>query len=82
MTAEFNLNLLDRLNRELDANFDRNQFMHHSFYNPAEGRMESWIISKRAQTVTIGKLQKAFDFEPWEGIHVENSYKYSLKSLK
>jgi uncharacterized SAM-dependent methyltransferase len=82
VTREFNLNLLDRMNRELDANFDRNAFIHHSFYNPAQGRMESWIVSSTFQTVTIGKLQKSFDFEPWEGIHVENSYKFSLKEIE
>lgn len=82
VTREFNLNLLDRMNRELEANFDRKAFIHHSFYNPAQGRMESWIVSSTFQTVTIGKLQKSFDFEPWEGIHVENSYKFSLKEIE
>lgn len=82
VTREFNLNLLDRINRELDANFERHKFIHHGFYNPSEGRMESWIISTKPQHVTIGKLQKAFEFEAWEGIHVENSYKYSIKDIR
>lgn len=81
VTREFNLNLLERINRELEADFDRDQFMHHCFYNPHYGRMESWILSKIAQSVTIGKLQKSFDFEAWEGIHVENSYKYVLQGF-
>lgn len=82
VTREFNLNLLDRINRELEANFDRDQFVHHGFYNPSEGRMESWLISKKAQTVTIGQLQKAFDFQAWEGIRVENSHKYNIKEIE
>lgn len=82
ITREFNLNLLDRMNRELDADFNRDQFFHHSYYNPCEGRMESWLVSKITQTVTIGRLQKSFDFQPWEGIHVENSYKYSIKDIE
>jgi len=82
VTREFNLNLLDRINRELDANFDRNQFVHHSFYNPSEGRMESWLLSQCAQKVMIGKLQKEFHFELCEGIHTENSYKYNIKEIE
>jgi L-histidine N-alpha-methyltransferase len=81
ITREFNLNLLDRLNRDLEADFDRNKFLHHSFYNPAHGRMESWVISNQKQTITFAKLQKAFEFDTWEGIHVENSYKYDLKEI-
>lgn len=82
ITREFNMNLLDRINRELQADFDRNLFKHHSFYNPSEGRMESWIISTQPQDVTIHHLQKTFSFNAWEGIHVENSYKYSINELQ
>lgn len=82
ITREFNLNLLDRMNRELEADFNRNEFFHHSYYNPCEGRMESWLISKKAQIVNIGLLQRTFDFQPWEGIHIENSYKYSISDIE
>jgi len=82
VTKEFNLNLLDRMNKELGADFDRRHFVHHSFYNPREGRMESWIVSTRAQHVAINKLEKIFEFEAWEGIHMENSYKYSLNHIE
>lgn len=82
LTTEFNLNLLDRMNRELGANFDRRKFQHHSFYNPAENRMESWLISKEQQKITLLELQKEFSFEAWEGILVENSYKYNLNDIE
>lgn len=79
---EFYLNILDRLNRELSGNFDRNKFIHHAFYNPAEGRIENWLISTQQQTVALDKLQKSFSLEPGEGIHIENCYKYSLRSIE
>ncbi len=82
VTREFNLNLLDRMNKELDANFNRDCFTHYGFYNPAKGRMESWLISTCSQSVTVGKLKRAFTFDPWEGIHLENSYKYSLTEIE
>ena len=82
ITAEFNLNLLDRVNRELGGNFDRSKFHFQSFYNPSEGRVESWLISTVEQAVTINELQKVFHFEAWEGLHVENSYKYGVKDIE
>jgi dimethylhistidine N-methyltransferase len=82
VTREFNLNLLDRLNRELDAEFDRRQFLHQALYNPAAGRMESWLLSRRTQRVYVGGLDRHFALEPWEGIHVECSYKYDQREIK
>lgn len=82
VTKAFNINLLNRMNSELLAHFDVSKFIHYCFYNPREGRMESWVVSKIPQTVLIEKLQKEFHFDGWEGIHVENSYKYSLASIK
>lgn len=81
VTREFNLNLLDRLNRELDADFDRARFLHHALYNPDHGRMESWLLSRQAQQVYVGALGWHFHFEPWEGIHLENSYKYDYRQI-
>lgn len=77
ITKEFNLNLLDRINREFNADFKRDTFEHYAFYNPSHGRMESWLVSKIAQTVHLNKIEKEFHFTPWEGIHMESSYKYS-----
>jgi L-histidine Nalpha-methyltransferase len=82
ITREFNLNILDRINRELGGNFDRNKFIFHSFYNPAKGRVESWLISIESQMITIANLQKTFVLDAWEGIHVENSYKYNFKDIE
>ncbi len=78
LTREFNFNILDRMNKELNANFNRNHFIHHSFYNPQQGRMESWLLSTISQKVDIRAIQKSFYFQAWEGIHLENSYKYDI----
>ena len=76
ITREFNLNLLDRLNHELGADFDRSKFTHQGHYNVELGAMESYLISTEDQTVTIKALDKAFELKAWEGIHTEYSYKY------
>ncbi|GAA4297014.1 L-histidine N(alpha)-methyltransferase [Nibribacter koreensis] len=82
VTAAFNLNLLHRINKELQANFDVDQFQHFAEYDPVEGTMRSYLISKQAQEVYVGALDQTFSFEAWETIHTENSYKYSLRQLK
>lgn len=74
VTAAFNLNLLTRLNRELDADFDLAQFSHYAFYNPHAGRIEMHLASLSAQTVYVAGCP--FDFAPGETLHTENSYKY------
>lgn len=80
ITAEFNKNVLIRLNRELEADFDPDHFRHHAFYNEREGRVEMHLISDKDQTVTIGKEQ--IRFNKGESIHTENSYKYSPDEFK
>jgi dimethylhistidine N-methyltransferase len=82
LTREFNLNLLDRLNRELGADFDRNQFVFRSQYNVRLGAVESWLISTQAQQVHIETLKRAFSFKAWEGILTEYSYKYSFDEIE
>ena len=74
VTAAFNLNLLTRLNRELDGDFDLAQFSHYAFYNPVAGRIEMHLASLIAQTVYVAG--EAFSFAPGETLHTENSYKY------
>lgn len=76
LTAAFNLNLLVRINRDLGANFKKKQFRHHAFYNQAEGRIEMHLVSETTQRVLIG--DRCFDFQPGDGIHTENSYKYTI----
>ncbi|MBT9589410.1 MAG: L-histidine N(alpha)-methyltransferase [Thiobacillus sp.] len=74
ITAAFNLNLLQRLNRELGANFDLARFRHYAFYNPQAGRIEMHLVSLAEQTVTISG--QPFHFEMGESLHTENSCKY------
>jgi len=76
VTAEFNLNLLHRINRELGGDFDVNGFEHYSTYDVLSGGMESYLVSRRRQSVYIDTLTKRFSFEAWEPIHTEVSNKY------
>lgn len=75
VTAEFNINLLRRINRELDANFDLDRFEHRGVWNEEEGCMESFLRSTTRQTVTVDG--RSFSFEEGETIHTEYSYKYT-----
>lgn len=79
VTAEFNLNLLARMNRELDADFDLSAFSHRAFYNPTRGRVEMHLESLIPQQVEVGGERISFD--AGETIHTENSYKYSLEDV-
>ena len=74
VTAEFTLNLLRRMNRELDANFELSAFAHDDFYNPVEGRIEIYFRSLRPQTVNVAG--RSFAFAEGERVHTEYSYKY------
>lgn len=76
VTAAFNLNLLKRINRELNTDFDLLGFSHKAFYNKELGRIEMHLISEREQQVTLEDIK--FDFAEGETIHTENSYKYSI----
>ena len=77
VTAEFNLNLLRRMNRELGSAFDLAAFRHRAFYNEPFGRIEMHLESLRDQTVRLG--DHFIDFGQGETIHTENSYKYSIE---
>ncbi|MDT7807726.1 MAG: hypothetical protein QOJ70_1539 [Acidobacteriota bacterium] len=81
VTAAFNLNLLARINRELNANFRLRDFRHVALYNEAEGRVEMHLESTREQNVRIGALNLDLTFDAGERMHTENSYKYSLDEL-
>jgi len=76
VTASFNLNLLARINAELDADFDVSRWRFFCTYNVFSGAMESYLVSLEAQSVHIGALHSTFKFAPWEPIHTEYSYKY------
>jgi dimethylhistidine N-methyltransferase len=76
VTAAFNLNLLQRINRELDCDFQLDCFEHYAFYNPREGRVEMHLISQREQAVHLDNF--TFLFAKGESIWTESSYKFTL----
>lgn len=79
VTAAFNLNLLTRFNRELNADFDPAQFRHYAFYNPLEGRIEMHLISLAEQDVAIAG--ERFHFALGETLHTEHSYKFRCEEF-
>lgn len=79
ITAKFNLNLLRRINRELQGGFDLGAFRHRAFFNSARSRIEMHLVSAKEQTVAVAG--RSFSFAAGESIHTENSYKYSLDSF-
>jgi len=81
VTAEFNLNLLKRINNELGGNFDLNKFSYYSTYDILSGAEKSCIYSRCRQKVHIRELNRSFDFREWEPIHTESSYKFSDDDL-
>jgi L-histidine Nalpha-methyltransferase len=80
ITARFNLNLLQRLNRELEADFQLNRFRHKAFYDPARGRVEMHLESLVSQIAHVAG--RRFDFVPGETIHTEISCKYSITEFQ
>jgi dimethylhistidine N-methyltransferase len=76
VTAAFNRNLLVRLNRELDAEFEPEAFAHCALWNAERSRIEMHLRSRGAQRVHVGALGLTVDFSAGESIHTENSYKY------
>lgn len=81
VTAKFNLNVLSRINNELDGEFKLSNYEHKSFYNTNKHRIEMHLISKVDQQVRIRAIGKTFHFKKGETIHTENSYKYSPRRL-
>lgn len=79
LTKAFNLNLLTRINRELGGNFDLNQFEHYASYDPSSGACKSFLISLKAQEVTISG--QVIRFEQDEYIDMEISQKYSIEEI-
>ena len=77
VTAQFNLNLLHRINEELGGNFDINKFQFYSTYDPFKGAIITSLVSTTSQTVFIKDLNRSFHFRSWEPVHTESSYKFS-----
>ncbi len=82
ITAAFNLNLLTRINRELQGNFQLDSWRHWETYNPATGAANSFLVAIEPQTVRIGVVGKTFKFRAWEVVQVEISQKYNLREIE
>jgi dimethylhistidine N-methyltransferase len=86
VTAAFNLNLLERINRECDADFDLGSWEHRAVYDPAHGRVEMRLVSRRAQRVRLfhsgGQEAVAVEFREGEAITTEHCYKYDLPGFR
>lgn len=82
ITAQFNLNLLERINQELDGDFNLNKFKHQPEYNEAQGIAKSFIVSTANQTVNIKAIGASYNFEAGEKIHTEISRKYNDALIK
>ncbi|KAA1258691.1 Histidine-specific methyltransferase EgtD [Rubripirellula obstinata] len=80
VTAKFNLNLLSRINRELDGDFDLDQFKHVAIYSEEHSRIEIYIESQTDQIVTVGDAE--FSFSEGERILTEHSHKYSIDQFE
>ena len=80
VTSAFNLNLLERINRELNCDFQIDYFQHYAHYNPKESRIEMHLVSQRQQTVHLGNV--AIHFARDESIWTESSYKYKLDEFQ
>ncbi|MVM40612.1 L-histidine N(alpha)-methyltransferase [Spirosoma sp. HMF3257] len=82
LTRAFNLNLLRRINQELDANFDLAAFDHYEVYNPETGEARSYLVSQKAQTVQIAALDMTVPFQYGEIIHTEISRKFTRAQIE
>ncbi len=82
VTADFNLNLLARINHELGGHFDRDAFQHRAVYDEEQGRIEMYLVSRHAQRVRIDNLDLEISLQAGEAIHTENSYKYSPAEIE
>ncbi|MGH2575948.1 MAG: L-histidine N(alpha)-methyltransferase [Ignavibacteria bacterium] len=81
-TAKFNLNLLSRINTELNADFDLNNFKHVAYYNESQNRVEMYLESLKNQEVKINKITETVKFREGERIHTENSYKFTDEMIE
>jgi len=79
VTAAFNLNMLERANRELGSDFDLSQWRHRAIYNEQAHRIEMHLVSACAQSVHLG--ERAFDFDAGEKIITEFSYKHTIEGF-
>ena len=81
ITANFNLNVLSRINDELDADFDLNNFSHHAIYNEEKQRIEMYLRSLVSQSIVISKSNFVLKLKKDELIHTEHSHKYTTSQI-
>ena len=81
VTAEFNLNLLRRINSELGGQFNLTNFRHYGTYNVFTGAMESYLVSMKDQEVYVDMISRSFNFQEWEPIRTEYSYKFLERDI-
>jgi L-histidine N-alpha-methyltransferase len=82
VTAEFNRNVLRRINHELGGQFDPQVFEHVAFYNSERGCIEMHLRSQLSQQIPIAKIEQAISFRKDETIHTESSYKYTIEEIR
>lgn len=82
VTARFNLNLLERINRELGGDFNINLWRHYAHYDIANSMMVSHLVALEPQAVRIAKLGRSYDFEDGEAIYTECSRKYTFDDIE
>ncbi|WP_310991313.1 L-histidine N(alpha)-methyltransferase [Aequorivita marina] len=82
ITEAFNRNILTRINREFDGDFQVEKFKHWEAYNPETGTAKSFLVATEAMEVRIEKLQLKINFDQWESIHTEISQKYDDKIVQ
>jgi L-histidine N-alpha-methyltransferase len=80
-TASFNLNLLSRINQELDATFDQDKFEHVAIFNKRQKRIEMYLRSKAKHQVFVSEIDLLLKFKKGELIHTEYSYKYTIPQI-
>jgi uncharacterized SAM-dependent methyltransferase len=81
-TAAFNLNILERINRQLDGDFDLSAFRYEGNYDRDSRVVRSYLISSGDQSVRVGALDRTFHFKDGESIHTEDSYKYRESDIE
>ena len=86
VTRDFNLNLLHRINRQLNGNFDSEKFIHHAAFNPRNHAMESFLISRQRQEIRIqdpvSQMSMEFTLSAFEAIQTEMSQKYTMEDMQ
>ena len=82
ITAQFNLNILSRINSELGGNFDLQKFRHHAVYNEDQNKIEMYLRSIDRQTINIPQADLTLNLEKDELIHTENSQKFTISNIK